>query len=270
MHKLGSLCRSAVAVAAVLASGCVDTEYEDIADGYAAESITNARPLSDAPPIVEGATIQLFRNDRFSCSAVLVRPDRALTALHCVDKVPNPAAYELRFETDRAFSPRRNRGVLAIRKHPTADLATLDLDRDAPTDAGHFAALIHDPVTGRLTHGTRVVVAGFGDSGPSTNDAGTLRWGKTAFDAWVGDYSIRGYDRTFSSGLRFFRDPLGEVLDPANSLTCPGDSGGPIYQWLPGSGWRLTGINSTSHCDGFRAHAIAADVRGLKDWVYGQ
>jgi secreted trypsin-like serine protease len=55
--------------------------------------------------------------------------------------------------------------------------------------------------------------------------------------------------------------------DPACSNVCPGDSGGPVYQWRSADGWGVIGVNSGSTCSSAGAFMIAGDARAWRDWI---
>ena len=230
-------------------------------------AVGHARPsLEGAPPIVLASTVKVqYELPPISgggCSGTLVRPNRVLTAKHCVAGM-NPKGFQVYFEPSLSFNPRHTRGVSFSRVHPTADVATLDLDDDAPTDNGYSVALIHEPVQGGLQAGNRVALAGFGTT-DNAKGFGQLRWGKMVFARWLPEYSLTGVGK-FSSGLQFFPD-ASEGTDMADAYSCAGDSGGPVYQWTAGAGWRVTGVISGGDCtaDGI---VLAADARGVKAWI---
>jgi len=233
--------------------------------------INNAKPLSEAPDIVRVSTVKMERteaNGLASCSGTIVANNRVLTARHCVI-AGEPLRHSVLLNSGVRV------GVFAIRTHPTADLAVLSLADDVSRVSAQAIAPIH--VGGTISPGTRVVVAGFGITSINAQDVSDqVRFGKLKFSDFVGNYSLLSPDGpsvACSSGLGF--DPEACIgTDPACSNVCPGDSGGPVYQFRPDSGWGVLAVNSGASCDAAKPvggfSMIAADARTLRNWVLNE
>ncbi len=252
---------AALAFALPLA-GCAGEETADA--GRSEDEIVNAKPIDQAPDIVERSTVRLTTANGGLCSGTIVGFNRVVTAKHCVVS-SNPLAHTVHFSD---FS---SRTVGAIKTHPTADVAVLVLNGGVPFNSGQAPALVHGPRQGSIAEGARVVIAGFGITGAGNQDtSSTVRFGKVKFDRFLGNYSFAD-GSSFSSGLQFSPESCSGT-DPACSVTCSGDSGGPVFQFRPGEGFGLIGVTSGGTCDGllgtgFGARMIAADARSLINFI---
>ena len=241
-------------------------------------SIASPNPsVKNAPTeYVEKSTVflKLASNDHsYNCTGVLVTSRRILTADHCMDIVKKNDEVTVSFGSDpsgfleawrnfQEFNIDRSqlRGVTRIRRHPTSDLATLDLTEEAPK--GSKPVVIHSPET-PLPKGQEVVVAGFGPVCDSkVKEKEYLRWGWMNFDKWLeADTGGEGARRrTYPNALRF-------TPGSGNSSVCRGDSGGPVFALLENKIWGLVGIISMSHQEGGEYNATSADARANAAWI---
>jgi Trypsin len=258
-HRLMPLV--ALGVALPLA-GCAGEDGADT--GRGTDEIVNPKPIDQAPDIVERSTVRVSTPGGGLCSGTLVGFNRVVTAKHCVVS-SNPLAHTVHFSD---FS---SQTAGAIKTHPTADIAVLVLNGGVPFSSGQAPALVHGPRQGSIAAGDRVVVAGFGITGAGRQDTSVfVRFGKVKFDRFLGNYRFAD-GSSFSSGLQFSPESC-SGSDPACSVTCSGDSGGPVFQFRPGEGFGLIGVTSGGTCDGllgtgFGARMIAADARSFVDFI---
>lgn len=250
----------AAAVALTLGA-CAIEEAPDETEIF--EHISNASDWASAPDFVKNSLVKVMYPGSI-CSGTIIDVNRILTAEHCVrDRSDKPNDFWIEFgdgSIDR---------VQAIKSHPSADIAVMWINQ-VPASSGQVPIKVHAALQGSIVSGDRVIIAGAGrtsSTGPS--DAGVRRWGKIEFSTYLGDYTLNGNDGTifsYSSGMRFEPETcVGD--DPACANVCPGDSGGPVYQWRPVDGWGVIGVNSGSVCDGPNARMIAADARAWKDYI---
>lgn len=243
-------------------AGCAGQDAADVGRGE--DEVVNAKPIDQAPDIVERSTVRLTTPNGGLCSGTIVGFNRVVTAKHCVVS-SNPLGHTVHFSD---FS---SQTAGAIKTHPTADVAVLVLNGGVPFSSGQAPALVHGPRQASIGAGDRVVIAGFGITGAGRNDASNfVRFGKVKFERFVGNYTFAD-GSSFSSGLQFSPESC-RGDDPACSVTCSGDSGGPVYQFRPGEGFGLIGVTSGGTCDGllgtgFGARMIAADARSLIDFI---
>ena len=177
-----------------------------------------------------------------NCSGTLIGCDKFLTAAHCADPPIDPAQTMVFFQTrgfvgvtGAAISPGWNSSVLG-----DADLAVFTL---SSTVSGIAPALLNNTVKPALL--TEIVLAGWGGVGNATpslagTGRGMLRFGNNISDECEPN-SVGVSDA--DSICSYLVDPL----EPAGeeSGVCTGDSGGPMFAFVPGLGQSaLVGVTS--------------------------
>lgn len=187
---------------------------------------TSSRPSDTLPLSHERTVVALGRRGRFTCSGVLIAPDRVLTASHClpVDEVRGGVEWArpvYRSATERVLGahPRFDVAVISLAS-PFSDeqpLAVLDLD-------------VHTP--------QRVAAIGFGAEARAglQTDGGVRR----ARELQVTTPLCLGRRAALTGCTPYAEWVVGAVQGVD---TCEGDSGGGLF--VPhGAGWRLAGIVS--------------------------
>ncbi len=248
-----------MAAAALAFTGCALDE--GAGEGDFNEQIVNANPWDEAPDFVKDSLV-IVRGSG-TCSGTIIDSRHILTAEHCVrGSTNNPTSFRVEFGDGSQET------VWAVLAHNSADIAVLTIN-GIPASSNQKPIKVHTPSQGSITSGDRVIIAGAGRTSSTSFDSGTRRWGKIAFDSWVGDYTLSdsaGNVYNYTSGLRFEPEAcVGD--DPACSNVCNGDSGGPVYQWRPADGWGVIGVNSGAVCDGPGAMMFAADARAWRDFI---
>lgn len=188
-------------------------------------------PVWNGDPVEDGARDEVallwYGKGAADCTGVLVAPRVVLTAAHCVKGV-RAVSFGTEAETSRRYP------VSESLQHPrwgrTYDVGVLVLD-DAPAIA---PAVIS---TAALRDGATVEVVGWG----ATNRGGWketdgLRSGRLQVID-VDCEQIRAHDCNPRVS------PGGELVAAGEADSCPGDSGGPLYQ-PTASGPKLVGIVS--------------------------
>jgi secreted trypsin-like serine protease len=185
--------------------------------GQTDQSITHG-VATDADPAVVGLVYPLQTKQVIGCTGSLVAPARVLTAAHCVDPLaPDSVLFGSNLAEGESIA------VAGIDIHPefdasslNADLALLSLGAPAsvePLDIRHALDVAPEP-------GSTVRLVGFG----RTESASPPR-------------KRTGHARIASVST----DQLG--LEPAPSLSCSGDSGGPAFL-LAGDAELVVGVAS--------------------------
>jgi len=203
---------------AEIVDGEVTTEFDTVA------AIGLRRVRCDEAPVV-------------MCSGTLIAPDAVLSAAHCFVPARPGLQYEVFFD-DAAEAGTRSIGVLAVETHPGFD---------ADTRADDVAVLwLAHPVTDRAPEalpapsspapeiGLGVELVGFGTTTPGSVPDGIKRVGT-------------GRVTTVSAGTAW--------VDPDPSVSCAGDSGGPLF--TRGAPRTLIGVASSGD-PGCRKNSVYA------------
>lgn len=205
------------------------------------------------------------------CTGVLVAPDVLLTARHCAgarsvrfgDIGPDRSELSALLGAAGAGpSPLPDRHLVRITQvepspDPRVDLALMRLETIPGVEPLPFRLAFETAVPkGFGEDGRRLVVAGFG----FTPDApfGGLERAEVRLDAWMCERLVdgrcAGIGRAITTGVTdgeaTAADAAGALVAPPTggntSGACPGDSGGPLLEWVvePGAEgfWRVIGI----------------------------
>jgi hypothetical protein len=169
------------------------------------------------------------------CSGTLIGCETFLTASHCVEDDPDPGHYRVFLQHAGVFD------VVSVARHPSYtsggfpefDVAVLKLAAPVTSiNPTEINSALNPPI------GTIGTIAGFGRSGGAAEDYGIKRAGLvetsdcTGLLAGLGNTEIVCWD---------FLSPIGPA--GADSNTCNGDSGGPLFADL-GGGEVVVGVTS--------------------------
>ncbi len=214
---------------------------------------------SDWPTLII-ANIQA-RLGKGVCTGVLVGPNVALTAAHCVDDPLDPAPASASLEVDGVRIPLRceihpmylARDLPADRTpRGSEDYALCLLDyEDAPPEP--WSRIRFDVIDARtaLTPREPVLMTGYGCSDLTVSVGGRLNWTEKAGRLRIGDEQIETPPSGGEphSSYAAIRSELGR--EPA---LCPGDSGGPLY----------TGATTTDASASRRVRAVNSMVESMR------
>jgi V8-like Glu-specific endopeptidase len=142
------------------------------------------------------------------CTGTLVAPKVVLTAAHCLDAFGEDGAYEVAFGASLAADGAKFVWVRRSKAHPgyvedthENDVALLELDEPAPTPPA-------TTTVATLKVGARARIVGFGETRVDGEPPGIKRTGDTTIDS-VSEKDFRA--------------------SPLPSMSCAGDSGGPVF-----------------------------------------
>ncbi len=229
-------------------AGCVPTEEPSRPVTVTQQIVNGTDAPGDAAVVALVARRTRCTGDPLTllCSGALIAPDVVLTAAHCLNIFGPEGPYEIFFGAELLPEPQgRFVRVAGALRHPdyepqthAFDVALLRLA--TPVDVHPLA--LPEPASLALAQGTPVRVLGFGDTKDASAPAGRRRQGTLSV--------LEVSASAFRAG-------------PAPSMSCVGDSGGPV---LVSSGGRevLAGITVSGDV-ACRTEAFNVRVDALRD-----
>jgi hypothetical protein len=256
MHRT-SLPLSIFVAAALAAAACAPRDdapagADDAPAATQSDDVTSGQPVKDMPPAMRRGIVY-YETNRGTCTGVLVKRDRVLTAKHCVNGGVTAGSLAVR-PGFNAFGndPLVVKAKGPLRLNPAVDLATFDLREDVPDrfDPVTLVEASDQPVAGEA-----VALGGYGAVGQGACDESLeqpdkAQWGLMSF-AGTQTFEAETYLRAEAS--------------PGGTVLCRGDSGGPAMV-LRENRWRLSGINARSD---FATFSLFSDVRPHRAWILG-
>ena len=234
-------------IAALTLCACAGTQGEDLAS--LGQAVVNGAPDLDDPAVV--ALLHRLPKDHAPprmafCSGVLLAPNVALTAAHCVAE-EHDGPFDVFFGSQVAAGgtviP-----VEAVLVHPAYDAATHGFDvalLRLAFDSTNAPYRLPSNVAALLAAGASVRAIGFGV-----------------------DDAQDGFPDSKRSGIMAIAEVDDDTFDtsPGPAMTCTGDSGGPVLATDPGGEERLLGMTVFGD-PGCNAHAINQRIDRLGDFI---
>ncbi|MBI5506739.1 MAG: trypsin-like serine protease [Deltaproteobacteria bacterium] len=237
---VASLALALLPAIALADSAVVNRTHARITNGV----LTQSRPTTGTLLVKSGINYGL------TCSGTLIGCQTFLTAAHCVCAgspfvncgTPSPSGYAVYLQNVGIV------GVSAIDVDPTYDFASQG-DVAVVTLSAPITGVPPTPIntTMRPPLGTAVEIAGYGLTQGGASDTGILREGQAVTDG------CQGQANDAAHVCWVFDSPLG--APGADSNTCNGDSGGPLFVDF-GGGEVVAGITS----GGISANCLPTDV----------
>lgn len=193
---------------------------------------------------ISRTTVKLRGIDGSFCSGTVISHDMVLTAAHCVAK------FSSRPESIYVISPHSTfyRTVRAMSVHPEYRVEKIALGLIGIRGVSDLALLLIDggfepaikpallPQRAVSLNNDKVIIAGYGRTSKYSKDDGTLR------ASYVQMSDSSWYENMIS--------PSG------SSLTCPGDSGGPVF-YKTAQGLAVIGVHAWGNCDAGMAYSTS-------------
>jgi hypothetical protein len=211
---------SALALAAVLASGCAAENVDSEPEGESSDAIIGGDSTYFYPAV--GVTVN---GSSTGCSATLVAPDVILLAAHCFDAVRTtitPWQFEIRKSATQTFRYPTGRGwVLDRGGAGEDDVALLRLETPVPSSVARPLALAREyPASGN-----KMRMIGFGCTARGGGGAGTKRmisfaWGENKDASCPGD-----------SGGALVAYPSSQIVGVTSGYNT--GNGDDLFGWVP-------------------------------------
>lgn len=180
------------------------------------------------------------------CSGVAVSKREVLTAGHCITSLLKPSVAQIQVYREASVSyslPPEAEGIRATLMLDSAydrassfylnDRGTFELDRDLPENLNYprlprSSTELAQTVARLLTPGTQLERIGFGQR-----------------PLVVAGVATREFENRRTWVRPIIHSALSEVLMTEDPAPRPGDSGGPLYLFVPGTGLVLVALHST-------------------------
>jgi hypothetical protein len=153
------------------------------------------------------------------CSAILIAPNKALTAGHCFDEFIFSADGELNGKVVPAKNIIYHPEMREVKERVVNDLAIVEFADDLVKELPKFK------IGAELEKGDEIYIYGYGADGEMEASAGVLRAGEMTLDLITSDFLFATYNGS-------------------NQNVCRGDSGGAAFVWEGGK-MVLVGVTST-------------------------
>lgn len=207
--------------------------------------IVGGAEVTDEKDITVRSTVSLLAAGAL-CTGTIIGPNQVVTAAHCIK------GSDVTIGFGASKTPIPGVRVIGARAHPawgdgkadqTHDIGMIIFEGQLP---GHLGPVAISPLTG-ISNGAATILAGYGVTGESNSDSGTLR-------------KVAATIKSFNGGSKEF-----DMQEGMGVGSCYGDSGGPAYIQ---SGGQLTVIGATSrgqNCDS--GDGVYTDVRYYQGWL---